>query len=388
MPLYYIEEDVEKKKLKIVMLGHKHIPSREGGIEVVVEELGVRMARRGNQVTCLNRKGHHVSGRQFDQKKLSEYQGIQIRYLPTIQKKGLAAVSSSFFGAVRAAFGSYDIVHFHAEGPCAFLWIAKLFGKRCVATIHGLDWKREKWQGSFGKKYIHFGERIAAKYADEIIVLSKDVQKYFQSEYARETLLIPNGVNSPHLVDAKEIKAKWNLDQESYLLFLGRVVPEKGLKYLVDAYQMLNTSKKLVIAGGTSDTAAFGQMLKESAQGNPNIIFTDFVEGRVLEELYSNAYLYCLPSDLEGMPLSLLEAMSYGNCCVVSDIPECVDVVEDKAVVFPKGNTEKLAEVLQSLCDHPEIVSKYKASSSSFILNKYSWEKVVDMTLKCYRSVE
>lgn len=245
------------EKLKIAMLGQKRVPSHEGGIEIVVEELSTRMAAKGHDVTLYNRGGHHVSGKEFDSQKLTEYKSVKLKSVPTIDRKGLAAVSSSFFGALRAAFGKYDVVHFHAEGPCAFMWIPKLFGKRCVATVHGLDWQREKWKGGFGSKFIHYGEKQAVKQADEIIVLSKGMQDYFLREYGRETVLIPNGVNKPEVVEAKEIKDRWGLEKDGYILFLGRIVPEKGLRYLVKAYEELKTDKKLVIAGGASDTDKF-----------------------------------------------------------------------------------------------------------------------------------
>lgn len=373
----------QKKKLNIAMLGHKRIPSREGGIEIVVEELSTRMVKLGHQVTCYNRNGHHVSGIEFDGSHLSEYKDVQLKPVWTIDRKGLAAMTASLSGAIKAAFGKYDVVHFHAEGPCAMLWLPKLFGKRCIATIHGIDWQRAKWSG-FASKYIKFGEKIAVRFADEIIVLSEGVQKYFKDTYGRETVFIPNGVNRPEIREAKLIKEKFGLEKDSYFLFLGRIVPEKGVSYLIEAFKQIETDKKLVIAGGSSDTEAFMQELKELAKGDDRIVFTGFVQGELLEELYGNCYIYCLPSDLEGMPLSLLEAMSYGNCCVVSDIAECAEVVEDKAVVFRKSNVEQLKEKLQELCERPEIVQQYKATAADFICQKYNWDDVVDRTLEQY----
>ena len=374
----------QKKKLNIAMLGHKRIPSREGGIEIVVEELSTRMVQLGHQVTCYNRNGHHVSGAEFDGSHLSEYKGVQLKPVWTIDKKGLAAMTASLSGAIKAAFSKYDVVHFHAEGPCAMLWLPKLFGKRCIATIHGIDWQRAKW-GGFASKYIKFGEKVAVKFADEIIVLSEGVQKYFKDTYGRETVFIPNGVNRPETREVKLIKEQFGLDKDSYILFLGRIVPEKGVSYLIEAFKQINTDKKLVIAGGSSDTDVFMQELKELAKGDDRIIFTGFVQGKLLEELYSNSYVYCLPSDLEGMPLSLLEAMSYGNCCVVSDIAECAEVVEDKAVVFRKSNVETLKGRLQELCERSEIVQQYKATAADFICQKYSWDDVVDRTIELYQ---
>lgn len=373
-----------KNKLNIAMLGHKRIPSREGGIEIVVEELSTRMVKLGHHVTCFNRKGHHVSGSEFDSCQLSEYKGVKLKPVWTLDKKGFAALSSSFCAAIKAAFGKYDVVHFHAEGPCAMLWIPKLFGKRCIATIHGIDWKRAKW-GGFASKYIKFGEKVAVKYADEIIVLSEGVQKYFMDTYGRKTVFIPNGINRPVISEPRMIKEKFGLDKDRYVLFLGRLVPEKGISYLIEAFKQIDTDKKLVIAGGSSDTNVFLRQIKKLAEIDERIIFTGFVQGQLLEELYSNAYVYVLPSDLEGMPLSLLEAMSYGNCCVVSDIAECAEVVEDKAVIFQKSNVEQLKEKLQDLCDHPDKVKLYKESASDFICQKYNWDDVVDRTVVLYR---
>ena len=375
----------ETEKLKIAMLGHKRIPSREGGIEIVVEELATRMVKLGHSVTCYNRKGHHVSGKEFDAKEQKEYWGVKLYSVFTLEKKGLAAMTSSVAASIRAAFGNYDVIHYHAEGPCAMLWLPKLFGKRCVATIHGIDWQREKWKHGFGSKYIKFGEKVAVKYADEIIVLSAGVQGYFRATYGRETRFIPNGVNRPTVVQADEIKKRWGLEKDSYLLYLGRLVPEKGLRYLIKAYRQVKTDKKLVIAGGASDTDDFIKEIKELARDDKRILFTGFVQGRMLDELYSNAYLYVLPSDLEGMPLSLLEAMSYGNCCVVSDISECAEVVEDQAVVFKKSNVADLREKLQACCDDRGMVERYKKEAADFICRKYDWDEVVEKTVELYR---
>ena len=214
-----------------------------------------------------------------------------------------------------------------------FVPFSNLFVKKVVQdlTSGGIDWQREKWQSGLGSKFIHQGEKNAAKYADEVIVLSKGVQDYFNENYGRETHFIPNGVNRPQIREASLITDEFELKKDSYILFLGRLVPEKGIRYLVEAFKNVKTDKKLVIAGGSSDTDSFMEELKELAKGDDRILFTGFVQGAMLDELYSNAYIYTLPSDLEGMPLSLLEAMSYGNCCLVSDIPECAEVVEDKA---------------------------------------------------------
>ena len=376
-----------EKKRNIVMLGHKRIPSREGGVEIVVEELSTRMAARGHQVTCLNRKGHHVSGKEFDTGPRKEFKGVKLETVFALNYRGVEAMTASVTGAFRTLFGGFDTVHFHAEGPCAMLWLPKLFGKRCIVTVHGLDHQRPKW-GKFARAYILFGEKVAVRWADEIIVLSKGVQEYFRSTYGRETVFIPNGVTRPQIAQASLITEKYGLKKDEYILFLGRIVPEKGLRYLVSAFRQVKTDKKLVIAGGSSDTDAFFQELRAMAEGDDRILFTGFVQGQLLEELYSNAYIYTLTSDVEGMPLSLLEAMSYGNCCLTSDISECTEAVEDKAISFPAGNVQALRDTLQGLCDSPEAVARYKAGAADYICDRFQWETIVDRTLDLYDNRE
>ena len=340
-----------RENLRIAMLGHKRIPSREGGIEIVVEELATRMAKKSHSVTCYNRKGHNVAGSEFDGTKLKTYKGVTLQEVFTIDKRGLAAMTASVSASLRAALGNYDVVHIHAEGPAFMCWLPKLFGKKVIVTVHGLDHQRAKW-GKFASWYIRSGEKNAVRFADEIIVLSKGVQDYFQNTYGRTTRFIPNGVNKAKLRKARQITEKWGLTKDSYILYLGRIVPEKGERYLIEAFKQTKTDKKLVIAGGSSDTQAFMDELKSLAKDDDRIIFTGFVQGEILEELYSNPYIYTLPSDLEGMPLSLLEAMSYGNCCLVSDIDECSEVVEDKAAIFRKSNIEDLTIKLQWLIEN------------------------------------
>lgn len=371
-------------KLNITMLGHKRVPSREGGIEVVVEELSTRMVKLGHKVTCYNRRGHHVSGSEFDGEKLCEYKGVRLKSVFTINRKGLAAMTSSFFAAVCSAFKKYDVVHFHAEGPAFMCWLPKMFGKRVIVTVHGLDHQRAKW-GRFASWYIMQGEKNAVKYADEIIVLSLGVQKYFKDKYGRDTVYIPNGVNRKPILPAEQIREKYGFEKDSYILYLGRIVPEKGVHYLIKAFKVIKTDKKLVIAGGSSDTSEYMDELKALAKGDDRIVFTGFVQGQLKHELYSNAYIYCLPSNLEGMPLSLLEAMSYGNCCLTSDIDECTEVVGGKAVVFKKGNVDDLRDKLRSLIDDSKAIEEYKSAAADYIIKKFNWDGVVEKTIALYK---
>ena len=389
--------------MRIAMLGHKRIPSREGGVEIVVEELATRMAALGHEVTVYNRKGSHVAGIKNEQKEYGknyDYKGVKVKTAFTLPQKSLNAIVYSFFATAKACFSGADIIHFHAEGPCFMIPLAKLFGKRCVATIHGLDWQRAKW-GGFATKFLLFGEKMAAKHADEVIVLSGGVKQYFEDTYKRETIVIPNGIAKPEFQDANKITYKWGLHREQYLLFLARLVPEKGVHTLLEAYEKSGVKIPLVIAGGSSHSNEYCQKIEYMAEKinaeaskshtGQKVIMTGFVQGKELEELYSNAMLYILPSEIEGMPLSLLEAMSYGNFCLTSDIPENTDVTEDYGFSFISGDVNSLSEKLVKLSAQADSLrdsEKYtRESIQKFILGKYNWDNVTKRTLACYEDI-
>ena len=379
-----------RNKLRVAMIGHKRIPSREGGVEIVVEELSVRLAALGHSVDAYNRYGHHVSGKKYDDeygwKGRKFYKGVRVYIVPTFQRSSLNAIVYSFFATIRALFGRYDVIHYHAEGPCAMLWIPKLFRRKIVVTVHGLDWQRAKW-GNLASYVIKFGEKMAAKYADEVIVLSENVRQYFADTYHRTVTYIPNGITRPAQRDVQMIREKYGLEKDGYFLSLGRIVPEKGVHYLIEAFAGLDTDKKLVIAGGNSQAVGYMEQIHRMAAQDKRVIMTDFVQGQILEELYSNAYGFVLPSDVEGMALTLLEAMSYGDCCLVSDICENTEVVEDKALVFHKGDVKDLRDKLEYMLNNPETVREYGRQSADFICGKYNWDQVVEETLAVYRNV-
>ena len=370
--------------MKVAMIGHKVVPSRRGGIENVLTTLCPILSEMGVDVTCYNRSSDKVENEYVGTVEDNKYRGVRLKNAWTIKARGAAAMVASFTAAISAAFSKYDVVHFHAEGPCAAMWIPKLFGKRCVATVHGLDWQREKWGKGFASKYIKFGERVMVKCANEIIVLSESAREYFKTTYNRDTVLIHNGIERPEKKQAERITELFGLNANEYICIVSRLTAEKGIHYLIDAYNSIKTDKKLVIAGDTSDTDDYVAMIKEKAAGNPNIIFTGFISGDVLREIYSNAYLVALPSDIEGMSLSLLESLAYGNAVLCSDIPENTLVTEDRAMHFKKSDVEDLANKLQTLCDNEALVNELRDGVDEFILNKYSWNDVASATLELY----
>ena len=330
----------------------------EKGNQVLIKQAKLMASNPSERTICArlmnDRFALCLPREEFDEKRGKIYNGIRLITIPTFKSSSLNAIVYSFLATLRALFGRYGIIHYHAEGPCVMLGLPKLFGYRTIATIHGLDWQRAKW-GNLAAHVLKYGEKQAARKADEVIVLSRNVQEYFWNTYHRRTVFIPNGIEKPVRRDCRDIREKYGLERDGYILFLARLVPEKGVHYLIEAYQKINTDKKLVIAGGNSHAAEYMHKIYQYAEQNKNIIMTGFVQGRILEELYSNASIFVLPSDIEGMALSLLEAMSYGNCCLVSDIPENMEVVEEYAEHFKKGDVEDLKRTLQYLVDNFQI---------------------------------
>jgi glycosyltransferase involved in cell wall biosynthesis len=365
--------------MKIAMIGQKGIPSRAGGIEIHVEELSKRLVSLGYEVEVYCRKG--LCDKVFEDNK---YCGISIKYTPSIRLKHLEAITHTLTSTIRALFSHSDIFHYHALGPSALAFLPRLFGKKVVCTVHGLDWQRKKW-GSLAKKFLLFGEYCTARLAHKTINVSKNAVSYYKDKYNADTFYIPNGIERPDPVNPGIIKEKYGLDRDSYILYLGRLVPEKGIHYLIDAYKSINTEKKLVIAGGTSHTNEYGKELQCKAAGCKNIILTGFVRDQELAELYSNAYFYVLPSEVEGLPISLLEAMSYGNCCLVSDIPENTDVIGSMGYSFANADAADLARKLSMLLRDGNKVLKVRQFSADYILNKYNWDEIALKTDQIYR---
>lgn len=373
--------------MRIAMIGHKRFGSREGGVEVVVTELAKRMAALGHEVTCYDRSGADVMTGDAAETHERVVDGVRVVPVKTIDKRGLAAASASYYATKAAIADNPDVIHYHAEGPCMCLPMAKKAGIRTIATIHGLDWQRAKW-GRIGSSYIKHGEKAAIRNADEIIVLSKSAQQYFQDSYGRKTVFIPNGMDPKTELPAREIAEHWDLSQGSYILYLGRLVPEKRPELLIEAFKGLDTQKRLVIAGGGSDTSEYEKQLHELAQSDSRVLFTGFVTGKPLAELYSNAYCYVLPSDVEGMPMSLLEAMAYGRACVTSDIPECADVLADAGITFTKGNVSSLGDALAELLLDENRAMKLGSAAKERVNTDYGWDTVVERTLVLYKGGE
>ncbi len=367
--------------MKIAIIGHKRIPSNEGGIEKGVEQHAVRMAALGHKVTVYNRGSSHIYGHKFSAKPSKEYKNVRIVTVPTLEG-GAEVPIYSFLATLHAVFSRPDVISFRASGSCNMVPLAKLFGIRAVASLHGIDSQRDKWRG-LAVKYLEHGEKMAAKKADVCLVLSENERTYIEQRYHRRPVLFANGISRPVPEAPDIIREKHGLTQGGYVLSLGRGTPEKGLHYLIKAFTRIETDKKLVIAGGM-DSAEYEAELHSLAGSDPRVIFTGFVQGKEKAELYSNAYIYCMPSNLEGMANTLLEALSYGNCCLLSDIPENVEPAGDHALYFHKGDVDDLNRQLNFLLQDPEKVARYRAGAADYVCQRYDWDKIVTQMLDLY----
>lgn len=363
-------------RMKIAMIGHKQFPSRSGGVEVVVYELATRLARRGEDITVYDRgrkRGHN------------RYvcEGVNVCRSFTFKRQSLNAMVYSFTATLDALFRGYDIIHYHAIGPSVPLFIAHMLGKRTVATIHGLNWRVDKWN-SFASRYLKLGERIAAKYADEVVTLSADMHKYFLDTYGRETTLIENGITPIPTRDDSAVRDRLGVGKGEYYLYVGRISPEKGIQDLVRAYKAARPTKKLIIAGEMPDND-FGREICELVKDEPDIICAGFAEGELLYSLYCNCATYILPSHTEGLPLTLLEAMSCGADCLVSDIPENTSVLAGFGRDFKVSDISALANELSLTQNERE--DSEKKRQAEHVIECYGYERVIDEHMKMYRRV-
>ena len=353
--------------MKIAEFGHKHLYESTGGIEVVVTELVERLAKNGNLVTVFDRGELDKIAEPYP-----KAPNVRILRVPTLSNSKVNAQIYSLGATLQCLLDDYDVVHVHAEGPSVFIPVLKARGKKVVVTIHGLDWQRAKW-GRLASAYIHLGERMAAHYADRIIVLSDDVKSYFRDVYGRDADLVINGVTVFPTTDTNLI-APYGLETGNYFLFIGRMVPEKRLDLLVNAYLRSGTNKKLVLAGDVTD-AVKESAWYQKAITSPNIIFTGFAEGEMKAQLYSNTHCFVLPSDIEGMSIALLEGLGYGIRVLASDIDENVRIMHGMGQTFAAGSADDLAAKLRQIDSEPFCRSK---AQYDYIRKEYNWDKAYD----------
>ena len=365
--------------MKIIVTGTRGIPNIMGGVETHCEELFPRIARRGFDVTVIRRTNYVKDD-------LREWNGVKLVNINSPKKKSFEAIIHTFRAINEARRLGADVLHIHAIGPALLVPYAKMLGMKVVFTHHGPDYDRDKW-GFAAKTMLKLGERMGCMFADDVIVISDVIRNLIKRKYGRtqHVHLIYNGVSQPEICDFPEYFQELGIEKGKYILGMCRFVPEKNLHDLIEAYVKVKGQKpdidiKLVLAGDTDFEDDYSRHLKEMARKN-DIILTGFIKGRKLHSLLTNCCCYCLPSSHEGLPIALLEAMSYGVKVIVSDIPANLEVGLDKEDYFSVGNVDALAEKLKVTIEHP-------LKHINYDMSKYNWERIADQVAEVYRRLK
>ena len=368
--------------ISIAYIGQRGVPPTFGGVERYVDELVQRLPKEEVLSTVYCR-------RHYTQPAALGY--TRQIFLPSVQAPGLEAFGHSALCAAHSALKQFDLVHFQALGPALFCGIPRMSGSKIVTTIHGVDWQRDKWGGA-AKAILRAGDWMMGHVSHGIISVSKNLKTYYEHRYRREVFFVPIGFSPAKKVPAGAIHERYNLQPGKYLLFLNRIVPEKGLHYAIQAFREIERDDfKFVIAGASDSKDPYMQSLLAQASGDTRFVFTGYVDRDAVHELYTNAYLFLLPSSLEGMPAVLLEAMSHGCPVLTSDIPESLDVItleeQRYGFVHKNRNVGSLVNQLRYLLENPDQVDKMREPGLSFVNQQYSWEKSAKMTYDVYKYV-
>jgi glycosyltransferase involved in cell wall biosynthesis len=369
--------------MKIAVIGVKGLPAKQGGIEHYCQALYPKIVEQGHSVDLYARSSY------INESWFSVYkcQGVRVICLPSLAFRGLDALTNSGLAAIVAAFKGYDVIHFHALGPSLFSVIPRLLSSaKVIATCQGLDWQRGKW-GKSSSRVIRLGEKMAAQYAHNVIVVSKALQDYFKLTYDLDTEYIPNapGIYAKSDPEFNFVKSQ-GLEPGKYLLFLGRLVPEKRPDLLVQAFQKLQQSNwKLVLVGGCSDTTEYIAQLQGLAGDDSRVIFAGELRGTRLAEMVRGAGIFVLPSDLEGLPLAMLEAMREEVPVVASDIPPHQQLIgSDRGSLFKAGDLASCTSVLEKAMSQPQKLASLAQKAHRYVRQNYTWDKITADNLAVY----
>lgn len=369
--------------MKIVFVGQKGIPVKSGGVEKHVNDLAIKLAEKGHDVSLYTRPS-------YSDKNLKEYKGVKLISLPSIPTKHFDAISHTFLACLDIIFRrDFDVIHFHSIGPSSLIWLLRIFkpSTPIVSTFHSKCYYHKKW-GVVARFCLKMGEKICCHFSDSVITVSKELNRYTKEKYGIDAIYIPNGVNLMEKVEANSITKQWGLKKDSYIVSIGRLIQHKGIHYIIEAYKQLKTEKKLVIVGDGFFTDKYVQELEEMARGNDNIIFTGAQSGVVLKELFSNASMFIQPSEAEGLSIALLEAMSYGTPVLVSDIEENREAVGDCGYFFKNKNIADLRFKIEEMLVKPDEVKAKAKLARERVDKMYSWDSIVDEVLEVYSDAQ
>lgn len=377
MTLRVLRKNNQLFLMEIVVTGTRGIPDIMGGVETHCEELFPRIAGKGFDVTVIRRTNYVKDD-------LTEWKGVKLLDIESPKKKSFEAIVHTFRAINRAKKMGTDILHIHAVGPALLVPYAKALGMKVVFTHHGPDYDRDKW-GLAAKTVLRLGERLGCMFADEVIVISDVIRNLIKEKYGRtrHVRLIYNGVSQPEICDFPEYFNELGIEKGKYILGMCRFVPEKNLHHLIAAYAKIKETSpdiRLVLAGDTDFEDDYSRGLKETARKN-GVVLTGFIKGKRLHSLLTHCRCYCLPSSHEGLPIALLEAMSYGVKVVVSDIPANLEVGLPENDYFPTGDVDVLAEKLKGMVDGP-------LEHVAYDMSKYDWDKIAGQVSEIYRNLQ
>ena len=370
--------------MRIAMIGQKGIPAIYGGIERHVEDLSRELVKQGHDVLAYARAWYTPTA-------LKNYHGVRIVHTSSIHTKNLDAITGTFTAVMHALRQDCDVIHFHGVGPALLSWIPRLLSPKTkvIVTFHCIDRYHQKW-GVIARTVLWLGEKAACTFPHQTIAVSKTIQNYCLNEFKHQTDFIPNGVvTSP--IKGETLLEKFDLEKNKYLLMVARLVPHKGAHYLMEAWQLARVQNpelfkdyKLAIVGGSTFTDSYVKQLKEIARGDKSIVMTDWLNGQILEEIYANCVLYVNPSENEGLPISVLQAMSYGRPVLLSDIPEHQEIIDDRDFLFRNTSIISLAEKIISLMKDEKLRTSKGKTNLKLTSEKYHWEKLGKETADIY----
>ena len=379
--------------MRIAMIGQKgfEIGERGGGIEQHVRALSLYLGKRGHEVTVYARRKYDKEDRGGGSKaegREGNRPGVTIRFIPTIYRKNLEAIVHTFLSTVDAMLRDYDVIHYHGVGPATLSWIPRLLKPkaRVVVTFHSQDRYHAKW-GWFARTYLEFGEWAACNFPHATLAVSHVIKIYARDRFKKNIIYIPNGAEVQNVTATDEI-AKFGLVAGKYVLNVGRLVPHKGIHTLIEAWKKLEIGNwKLVIVGAATYTSGYEEKLRASIEGRDDILMLGYRSGEALRQLFAHAYLYVQPSESEGLPVVVLEAMSYGRPVLVSDIPENLEAMRNAGFSFENKSVDDLADKFGDLVAHPEIVAEAAKSTQEVVRRHFNWEIIAVHTEAVYLSI-
>jgi glycosyltransferase involved in cell wall biosynthesis len=358
--------------MRVAFIGGRGVISKYSGVETYYEEVGERLAKMGHEITIYCRR-HFTPP-------IATYNGMRLVHLPTFHSKHLETLVHTLLSTAHAMFSDCDVVHYHAQGPALFSLFPRLIGKKTVVTVQGqIGFGKMGWAASCA---LRLGEVSSAVLPNRTVVVSRVLQHRYRTAYGTHALYIPNGTTIRPSKTPSPLLSKWGLEPDNYVLFLGRFSPEKNCHLLIEAFEQLETGSKLALAGGSSHTDAYASKLRQHS--SERVLFLDWVQGPVLDELLTNAALFVLPSDLEGLSLALLDAMGAAVCVLTSDIPENLEVVEGAGFTFRAGNVADLARMLRLLLSDPLARQTAGQNAQARVRDRYLWPGIATQIASLY----